>query len=295
MPTTELKFKVVLCLLLIKVLLDGRNDFKEASEDWNITRHVQQHSTSSERTPKKVFGHLHIAKTGGTTVNGLLALNYERVCGHKGYSYDFALVNAQPNRNDSYQMAGEIFNRGRVPWHIMDEIGYENCDYISNEIDWQWWERTQKTTFSPWNMSIELHVPCRDPIDHLMSQCNFKSHVFNCNGDIARQVEKCNVGMRYRFSAQLLDTFPSVKCFEAHKIDEYMVYMGKRLEAKSIPFEYNHRDTNSPRRKESECIWKNTRVRKKTLAYLLSNFDLMRFCSNCLNSTCDLLNEDSQI
>jgi hypothetical protein len=290
----ELKFKLaLLCLVLILLLLAGRNEFIKAAEDSNVIRHVKY--STSKRNPKIVYGHLHIAKTGGTTLNGRLALGYERVCGHKGYSYDFALVNAQPTRNDSYQEFGEIFNRGRVPWHIMDEIGFENCDFISNEIYWQWWEKTQNTTFSPWNMSIELHVPCRDPIDHLMSQCNFKSHVFDCKGNIAAQVEKCNVGMRTRFSAKLLDTFPSVKCFEAKKMDEYMVYMGNKLEAKTIQFEYNHRSTNSPRRKESECIWKSTSVRKATLAYLLSKFDLMRFCSNCLNSTRDLLNEFSLI
>jgi len=30
-----------------------------------------------------IFGHLHMMKTAGTTLNGELALNYERVCGHK--------------------------------------------------------------------------------------------------------------------------------------------------------------------------------------------------------------------
>ena len=35
-----------------------------------------------------VVGHVHVAKTAGTSLNGLLASRYERVCGHKGYSYD---------------------------------------------------------------------------------------------------------------------------------------------------------------------------------------------------------------
>ena len=32
----------------------------------------------------KIIGHLHFAKTAGSTVNGELAAHYERVCGHKG-------------------------------------------------------------------------------------------------------------------------------------------------------------------------------------------------------------------
>lgn len=32
----------------------------------------------------KIFGHIHMAKTAGTELNGILAARYERVCGHKG-------------------------------------------------------------------------------------------------------------------------------------------------------------------------------------------------------------------
>jgi hypothetical protein len=49
------------------------------------------HNNSNETTTlgyvryDKIIGHLHFAKTAGTTVNGeLLAAHYERVCGHKG-------------------------------------------------------------------------------------------------------------------------------------------------------------------------------------------------------------------
>jgi hypothetical protein len=34
-----------------------------------------------------------MAKTGGTELNGLLASNFERVCGHKGYSHDYYQFN----------------------------------------------------------------------------------------------------------------------------------------------------------------------------------------------------------
>merc|ERR1711957_994852 len=35
------------------------------------------------------YGLLHMQKTGGTTINGELAMHYERVCGNKGYSHDY--------------------------------------------------------------------------------------------------------------------------------------------------------------------------------------------------------------
>lgn len=36
---------------------------------------------------KTLYGHVHMAKTGGTSINGILANKFERVCGHKGESH----------------------------------------------------------------------------------------------------------------------------------------------------------------------------------------------------------------
>lgn len=37
--------------------------------------------------PNIIYGHVHIAKTGGTSLNGILANKFERVCGNKGITY----------------------------------------------------------------------------------------------------------------------------------------------------------------------------------------------------------------
>ena len=47
-----------------------------------------------------VIGHVHMAKTSGTTLNGNLSMHFERVCGHKGYSYD-AYQGKYPIQNDT--------------------------------------------------------------------------------------------------------------------------------------------------------------------------------------------------
>lgn len=39
--------------------------------------------------PLTVYGHVHIAKTAGTTLNGRMASRFDNVCGHKGYSVDY--------------------------------------------------------------------------------------------------------------------------------------------------------------------------------------------------------------
>jgi hypothetical protein len=48
-----------------------------------------------------VYGHVHLGKTAGTTINGELALHFERVCGNKGYSYDAYQFNKRGNASES--------------------------------------------------------------------------------------------------------------------------------------------------------------------------------------------------
>ena len=43
---------------------------------------------SSATSSPPLFGHVHIAKTSGTSLNGNMSLHFERVCGNKGYSYN---------------------------------------------------------------------------------------------------------------------------------------------------------------------------------------------------------------
>lgn len=42
-------------------------------------------TASLHHRPNLMYGHVHMAKTGGSSVNGILANKFERVCGNKGY------------------------------------------------------------------------------------------------------------------------------------------------------------------------------------------------------------------
>ena len=44
------------------------------------------------------------------------------------------------------------------------------------------------------------------------------------------------------------------------------------------------RETNDPRDKESECIWKRPDLIQKTRNWLIDNVDYYRFCDKCLGS-----------
>lgn len=244
-----------------------------------------------------VIGHVHMAKTGGTTLNGILALNYEKVCGHKGYSLDYFQANQRFNNTsqgwmkveDAYSAQHARYNRGRVHPQIMDEIGYEDCDYISMEANFGWWQR-----FDKWPRAVELHVPCRESIDYLMSQCNMRGHVFDCNAqDLAEEVKKCLVAPdRFSFELANKTLHPnfSVKCFDfKHSFTKYISHIGNVISKKSITSEYFHRDTNKKRNKSRECVRENHEVRSKTIEILENSYDYYSFCKSCLGSKSDLL------
>ena len=72
---------------------------------------------------KKIFGHVHMAKTAGTSVNGIAANKFERVCGHKGYSYDAYKDNAKAANIVAHGGTPEPKGRSRVFLNTMESIG----------------------------------------------------------------------------------------------------------------------------------------------------------------------------
>jgi len=256
------------------------------------------HSTTST-----IYGHVHIGKTAGTTINGRLANEFERVCGHKGYSYDFTNVNrrqaSQQQKGDKkpvnkyediYAVTYNTYSRRRVHPSIMEEIGYHNCDYISHETSWQFWRN--KGTYIP-DHTMELHVPCRDPIDHLLSQCNERHREFYCGTNIRNSVEHCllSASVSDRFSNNL-KTMKGItlKCFNPVPVEDYIQYMSTRLQRKRIPPEpYVHVATNRDREKRQECIWKSPALQDELRTFLIENVEYYNFCHSCIGSKDDIL------
>jgi hypothetical protein len=142
-------------------------------------------------------------------------------------------------------------NRQRVHLALMDEIGYENCDWISVETEAGFWSR-----FSSWPLPLELDLPCRDPIDHLMSQCNFERISFNCTESMEKQINSC---LKYinRFSENLANlSNVGLKCYQFdYTFPMYIEYMETRLHKKRIETDYIFQATNKDRIKKQECIW----------------------------------------
>lgn len=243
---------------------------------------------------KVLFGHVHMAKTGGTSLNGIMANKYERVCGHKGYSYDAFQDNEEAKMIVASGGTPEPKGRSRVFDDTMNEIGFDDCDYVSHETSHHWWI-THFGDAKFHNIPMKLHVPCRDPIDHLMSQCNYEEDEKFVKQDLAcdaatdeeyfQSVRDCFVYVNERFSNELLEHF-DVKCYDfKQQFTGYIEHMGHFLENRRYETDlYVQRETNSPRDKDSECIWKRPDLLEKTKKYLVENVDYYGFCNKCLGS-----------
>lgn len=254
-----------------------------------------------------LYGHVHVAKTGGTSLNGLLANRYERVCGHKGYSYDAYGSNERAKalmklgkrvKLPRGKAAGKPQPEGQVPQGVMLEIGFENCDYVSHEPP----PNGEHGAFAFWidtfgdrrfhGTPMELHVPCRDPVEHLMSQCNHRKLRLECNATndeaFYRSIDACLMFLD-RYGHPLKEHF-DVKCIDFQgQFTAYMDHLETRLQPRrfvSVP--YVRRETNEPRREDEECIWKSPELLEKAKAYLLKTVEYYQFCNECLGSTNEL-------
>lgn len=223
-------------------------------------------------------------------MNGMLALNYHGVCGNKGYSFEYAAM--QDRMNKTATRTHETFKntfetcinencRGHhpaiVPMEQMEQRGFEDCDWVSFEKRWDSWERFVSE-------EMELHVPCRDPLDHLMSQCNYQYRQFDCSAGvrIAARVKHCLM-LNDRFDMRLASRF-DVKCFPSDQPAAYVSYMSQRLRQKRHAKEYIFRGKAMPRNKSAECIWASTRLQEDVRQYLVSTFDYYKFCDRCMAS-----------
>jgi len=248
--------------------------------------------------PPIIFGHLHVGKTGGTSLNANLSMQFERVCGNKGYSFSSFQANEQVAsgaygpKNSVVLVKENLFTR--FDSKVMDEIGYEDCDYISVERDWKFWKQ-----FNDFHgTQIELHVPCRDPIDHLMSGCNYIKKSIHCDTsekNLFRQLDVCaeTINPR-RFSADLAGLANiHLKCFDFSKFTgPYMDYIAPKLQTKNITAPYVFRSTNGPRDKTKECIWKHPQLMNKVKMHVVKNYDYFKYCDECIGTASDITSEN---
>lgn len=148
------------------------------------------------------------------------------------------------------------------------------------------------------NIPMELHLPCRDPLEHLMSQCNHKKIQFDCdssNDGVVQSVKKCLVGMnRFKKNLGKMDNI-NLKCYDfEQQFTSYMDYIASRLQRRRFVSEYKPRETNRLRDREHECLWKDAKLKDFVENYLVKNVQYYKYCKLCLGSVNDITSKLSR-
>jgi len=188
---------------------------------------------------------------------------------------------------DSYTKAFKTYSRARVPHTFMREIGFEDCDYVSDENSWTKWLEW----FEDWDEPIEFHVPCREPVDHLLSQCNHKGNRgrnFRCEGanrdNLIELIEKCLLQVNKRFSYELLEVSNfHLKCYRFEdQFTKYLDFLETVLQSKKRSAELYPLSTNVPRNRTAECLLYDESLRQKLHKLLVDTVPYYQFCDECL-------------
>ena len=160
-------------------------------------------------------------------------------------------------------------------------VGFDDCDWISAEQPWEFWKQFEN---SP--IDLELHVPCRKPLEQVISQCAQKNYNFDCDApNFEFQVRKCGRHSRFSYELTKMKNI-QIKCFDAmNHHDDYLSLMSKQLQTKSHQFE--RPPVHRPHNKTANCILEKesliVRARREVMA-----MDIHKFCDKCIGSKDDL-------
>ena len=248
-----------------------------------------------------IYGHVHIAKTAGSSLLDVLAGKYDRVCSNKSSSREFNATFKHKRCKDGHEW------HQYQPKKFLDYL--DQCDYVSAEFKSPFWYETE------WNRTMELHIPCKDPLNMLMSNCFWPRGVdraknkvrgFDCSPEkttdknLETQIRRCLGGQNGLLEQRFSETFVkkarqngiTMKCFDNDDtFDAYQDYMDPRLKHRDNPIEINMCWPRL-RNRDTECIWKDEELQARVIRILLHNYYYFRYCKDCLFSPDNLIHQE---
>jgi len=242
-------------------------------------------ATGLESSKSSFFGHIHIAKTAGSSFNRILARRYYGVCGHKGYSFMQPFPDVIKNIKDPKYPHN---HRNRVAEARMKDWGYHNCALVSIEDKWSKWQEIT-SVFRKNKVETVALLPCRDPIDHFMSMCNHKGidvrKLFNHSS--CRAAQDCLLGNN-RFSTKMLSFFDKTILFKYNNFSQIVETLDQSLPLRALPLMATKKyETNKLRQVNREDTGKCT---ISTLERMLkAGWSYYRICSKLKNNSTMLL------
>lgn len=222
-------------------------------------------SSNGKDTPE-IFFHVHLAKTAGSTVNRVAARRYYGVCGHKGYSFSQNLEDTVRERTDARYKG---YGLDRVFPKRMQSWGFHNCAFISHEIGADAFTKVVRLDAFQ-NVTKTGIIPCRKPVDHLLSQCNMNEIISRCSIEWNR------------YNDSLLDVFDRIILFRYDDFDPLIARLDRAMPRRVIALAdtYYFR-TNRPRNTQNEHFGMSCPI-STMREHLMRSWSYYRLCDNLL-------------
>ncbi len=242
---------------------------------FRLLRFAQSTRGRARANSANFFIHVHIAKTAGSTLNRLLARTHHAVCGIKGYSFTQPWNDGDDTRQDPRYPG---WRRDRVHPDRMEDWGFHNCALLSHEVSMRNLTAVLRRPIFQGISKVAL-VPCREPVDHFLSMCNFQGlNVTQISLEVSCEdlIKKC-VFATERFELDLLNAFDEVIVFRYNEVQRMVDFLGNYLPRRAIELPKGLQYvTNTPRKQENEHFHECSR--KEIAKNLRSMWSYYNFC-----------------
>jgi hypothetical protein len=225
------------------------------------------------------FHHIHIAKTAGSTMNKRLARRYYGVCGNKYTSC------IEPLEHTSDDRAPEFGDSLHKDWSFdsMTKKGFHDCTLVSHERNWDVWVKQVLPDHKfHANATKVMLLPCRDPLEHFFSQCNYNQHnatkIFANVTSCEEGINKCGLVARNRFDIKMIQSWDKVVLFKHSAFDSVFSLLDNHIPLRKFLLESKFDpSTNAERKPENEKLSKIC-SKEKLVEALRKKWGYYNFC-----------------
>ena len=233
------------------------------------------------------FHHIHIAKTAGTTMNKRLARRYYGVCGNKFTSCIEPLEHPKDDRAPEFGYG----DQEHKDWSFdsMTKKGFHDCTLVSHERDWKaWGEQVLPDHKFHANATKVMLLPCRDPLEHFFSQCNYNHHnatkIFANVTSCEEGINECGLVFPNRFNIKMIQSWDKVVLFKHSAIDSVFSLLDNHIPVRKFLLESKFDpSTNAKRKPENEKLSKIC-SKEKLVEALRKKWGYYNFCDKLRGS-----------
>ena len=191
-------------------------------------------------------------------MNKRLARRYYGVCGNK---YTSCIEPLEHERNDHAPEFGM-----NASWHpewsfdSMVSKGFHDCTLVSYERNWDDWVKDVLPDHKfHANATKVMLLPCRNPLEHFFSQCNYNNRnatkIFANVTSCEEGINKCGLVEQGRFNRKMIQSWDKVVLFKYSAFDSLFSLLDNHIPLRKFLLESKFDpSTNADRKPENEKL-----------------------------------------